>query len=315
MTLAFDTNHFEQRADDGASSSASVTIGASCEGATLLINMYDGTGDTIAALLAGNNPTTSDQEIISGNRAYAAAWVGVDLPSSGSQTLAWSGGDTGDTWNKAFATWTGIDTTTPYDGFHSLAPVASTPDAISIVSTSDGVVHAMIIATSNPTVAGGGTQIGEASGGSDSARVNHQRKAGTGASLSMSWTAGGTTYGLVGINVRAGSGADNLLADDIASATSVGSPAIGQVHGLLVDDLASAVVLGTPTLTLVVSLFADDLVCAVSLGVPALGQAHALLADDLASAVVLGAPALAEVVHPPSVPIVLTRARLVFRTL
>jgi hypothetical protein len=201
MALSFDTNQFTLSVATASSGSNNVTIGASCTLASALVAMNNGTGNTVAVTLGGNAPTLSTQTIIGADRHYAAAWCGAALPAAGTQALAYSGGDAGDAWGISFATWSGSpDTTTPFDGFASAAPNAATPDSISVNSTATGVVHAMMSVSADPTVAGGGTQIGENSAGGFF--VNQQYKAGTGAAVSMSWTAGGTTYELIGINLR-----------------------------------------------------------------------------------------------------------------
>lgn len=84
-----------------------------------------------------------------------------------------------------------------------------------------------------------------------------------------------------------------LAANDVASASSVGSPVIGQVHALAANDIASTSSVTAPAIGLVVALAADDVASASAVSVPAVGQAHALLAGHGSSGSSVGAPALA----------------------
>lgn len=86
-----------------------------------------------------------------------------------------------------------------------------------------------------------------------------------------------------------------LNAADVASASSVGAPVLGQVHMLTADDVASGSSVTTPVIALVVPLLAEDLASASSVGTPALGQVHALLAADIISTPVVGNPAIGQV--------------------
>lgn len=119
------------------------------------------------------------------------------------------------------------------------------------------------------------------------------------------------------VEVTAAAGTDNLLANDVASASSVTSPAVGQVHALnasdvtsassvsapalgqvhalTANDVSSASSVTTPTIALVTPLLAEDVLSASSVGTPALGQVHALLAADLISAPVVGNPSIGQV--------------------
>jgi hypothetical protein len=99
---------------------------------------------------------------------------------------------------------------------------------------------------------------------------------------------------IAGSVAAAAGGSDALLANDVSSASSVGTPALGQVHGLLANDVASASSVGTPALGQVHALLANDVASASSVGVPAVGQIHALAANDVASASTVSNPVLAE---------------------
>lgn len=90
-----------------------------------------------------------------------------------------------------------------------------------------------------------------------------------------------------------------LLANDVSSASSVTSPAIGQVHVLTADDVSSASSVSVPELEenadTVDDLLAEDVTSASSVSTPAIGQVHALAADDVASASSVTAPAIGQV--------------------
>jgi len=98
---------------------------------------------------------------------------------------------------------------------------------------------------------------------------------------------------LIGIAFAGVGGVDHeLLADDLESASEVGSPAVGQVHALLADDLESASAVSAPAVGQVHALLANDLESASEVGAPAITQIHALLADDLEALSQLSLPAL-----------------------
>jgi hypothetical protein len=101
-------------------------------------------------------------------------------------------------------------------------------------------------------------------------------------------------YALSEANVVADT-VDDLLANDVSSASSVSTPALGQVHALLANDVASASGVSIPTLRQVHGLLANDVASASSVSAPALGQVHGLLADDVASASSVTNPALGQV--------------------
>jgi hypothetical protein len=86
-----------------------------------------------------------------------------------------------------------------------------------------------------------------------------------------------------------------LNAADVASASSVTAPVLGQVHALLAADVASASSVTDPAIALVTPLLANDVASASSVSAPAVGQVHALTANDVASASSVSAPVLAEV--------------------
>ena len=120
--------------------------------------------------------------------------------------------------------------------------------------------------------------------------------------------------------VAGGTPTDDLLADDIESASQLSQPAIGQTHvlaandlqsasevqqgvlgqthGLAADDLESASQLSRPNLATGAdhNLLADDLQSASEIQQGVLGQTHVLAANDLQSASELSRPALGQIV-------------------
>ena len=85
-----------------------------------------------------------------------------------------------------------------------------------------------------------------------------------------------------------------LSASDVASASSVTQPAIGQVHALSADDISASPSVGTPTLAENTgdNLLAEDITAQPSVGAPSLGQVHALTASDIAATPSTGTPSL-----------------------
>jgi hypothetical protein len=87
-----------------------------------------------------------------------------------------------------------------------------------------------------------------------------------------------------------------LNANDVSSASTVSAAALGQVHVLLANDVSSASSLSAPTLAEAGAdeLLANSVSSASSVSTPALGQIHALLASDVESGSSVSAPALSE---------------------
>ena len=85
----------------------------------------------------------------------------------------------------------------------------------------------------------------------------------------------------------------DFLADDLQSASQLSTPSVGQTHVLTADDLQSASQLSTPTAATEYDFLADDLRSASQLSTPSAGQTHVLTADDLQSASQLSTPVLA----------------------
>jgi hypothetical protein len=86
-----------------------------------------------------------------------------------------------------------------------------------------------------------------------------------------------------------------LNAADVASASSVSAPVLGQIHALLAADVASASSVSTPAIALVVPILAEDVASASSVSTPVIGQVHVILAADVASASSVTAPVLGQV--------------------
>jgi hypothetical protein len=90
-------------------------------------------------------------------------------------------------------------------------------------------------------------------------------------------------------------GTDNLLAEDVESASEVTSPAIGQTHALNASDVESASEVTAPAVGQVHALLADDVESATELTAPALAESHVLTADDVESASEVLSPAIGQV--------------------
>src|SRR3990167_10826881 len=83
--------------------------------------VWDGTGDTVAATIAGAAPTESYQNVTgAGERNYFAVFVAAP---AGAQTVAVSGADTGDGWSCGYRGIDDIDTIHPFD--NTVADTAS----------------------------------------------------------------------------------------------------------------------------------------------------------------------------------------------
>jgi hypothetical protein len=85
-----------------------------------------------------------------------------------------------------------------------------------------------------------------------------------------------------------------LLANDVSSSSSVSVPGLGQVHVLLANDVSSASSVTAPALTQVVALLADDVSAASSVTEPAIGQIHVLGAEDVVSSSSVTAPTIGQ---------------------
>ena len=86
-----------------------------------------------------------------------------------------------------------------------------------------------------------------------------------------------------------------LTANNISSTTSVGAPAIGQVHGLSATGVSSASSVGTPTIRQKHTLTPTNISSASSVGQPAIGQVHALTSTDISSTSAVSNPVIGQV--------------------
>lgn len=92
---------------------------------------------------------------------------------------------------------------------------------------------------------------------------------------------------------------DDLLANDVESASEVSSPAVGQEHELLADDVQSTSEVSAPALSEIVDLLANDVETTSEVSAPTLQHIHVLLADDVQSTSEVTAPALVDVPGGP----------------
>lgn len=90
------------------------------------------------------------------------------------------------------------------------------------------------------------------------------------------------------------SSVDDLLADDVESASEVSTPAIGQEHDLSADDVQSTSELTSPVIGQVHGLLANDVEASTEVSAPSLSETHALLADDVESTSEVTGPAFGQ---------------------
>lgn len=178
----------------GASNSASRTI-PTADAVYLAAGMWDGSGDTISATIAGAAPTESYQGATSGGeRVYFAVFVGAP---SGTQTVAVSGGDASDRWSCGFRGVDDIDTTDPFDG--TTTDTAS-PQSISVTTTSDGLAVGVVLASDSGATTSD-TEVFEGPTTTDVC-LNCASTAGTGGSVSIDWTGATPYYVSAAANLR-----------------------------------------------------------------------------------------------------------------
>lgn len=225
----------------GGYGSQNVTVGVSADCATLLIANYrsDGTAGTPTLTLGGNSPTLTDTFGSGYIRVSAAAWVGGDLPASGTRSLSYNAAGS-NYWTTGYADWSGVDQSVPFSGFNADIPQDETY-SISISTTSDGVVHAFIELFGNSSVSGG-TEIDEYNeGGSYS--TNSQYKNGDGGSVSANWNnVSANVISIGGINIRAAVASTKPDPPTSLSATADGENTIDLSWTAPVDDGGDAIV-------------------------------------------------------------------------
>jgi hypothetical protein len=181
----------------GASNSTARTI-PTADAVYLAAGVWDSTGDTVAATIAGAAPTESYQNVTaSGERNYFAVFVGAP---AGSQTVVISGGDAGDGWSCGYRGIDDIDTVDPFD--NTVTDTAS-PASISVTTTSDGLACGVIMAD-NVGVSTTDTEVFEApQEPTNTVCINCASTPGTGGAVSIDWTAGGTTLAIsIAANLR-----------------------------------------------------------------------------------------------------------------
>lgn len=92
---------------------------------------------------------------------------------------------------------------------------------------------------------------------------------------------------------------NDLLADDVESASEVSAPVIGQEHALSATSVESATEVSAPVLTDVSAggdnLFAEDIESASEVSAPSLGQVHTLTATGTQSASEVSAPTITQI--------------------
>lgn len=187
-----------------ASDSASRTI-PTAAAVVLGTVMYNGTSDTVAATIAGAGPTLSYQADDGfGSKNYMAIFIGAP---SGSQTVALSGGDAGDEWSAAFRGCDSVDTTTPFDGS---ASDFSSPLSINVTTTATGLAFGMLNSGSLPTQVD--TGVWGVSGVFCNSAVSSP---GTGGTVALDWSGGGSLFISTAFNIRVGAAADTLFAQAV----------------------------------------------------------------------------------------------------
>lgn len=191
----------------GSSNSASRAVHASAEFAMLCLSMWNGSGDTLAATLGGASPDITYQASPGG--ADTAFWAGWLSPATGTPTVVVSGGDGGDVWDCCLTSWTDVDTSTPWD---NTAVDTGSPNSIDVGTTSDGVAVAQLWSDGNPTLTSG-TLIVEHQG---DIWQSVAQSAGTGGSVTFTWTASGANISS-GLNLRNAAGGGGGLTPNPAA--------------------------------------------------------------------------------------------------
>lgn len=177
----------------GASLSGSVTIDGGSTFYLVVGAMYDGSGDTVSATLGGVAADATIQGAPDGfTRAFAFGW---NAPTSGSQTLAISGGDAGDLWIAFGSNWTDVPDSAPFWD----ADAFSQSDSATVATDADSVAIGLIYCATNPTP--GQTEIAEYQETNFGEYLNVQQAAGTGGNVTISWTAFDTVYVALRLNL------------------------------------------------------------------------------------------------------------------
>jgi hypothetical protein len=270
-------------------STQAMTVPAGCD-----FVVWVGGGWNSADIWASGTPTISlggvAMTLFAGS-VNICALAYLAAPLTGSRTLSWNWNAAGtEGVNGALLYFSGVDQTTPVadSGSANNTSVTGLTAADAIVGIINTFTDATTTATNN-----GQTEVISNSTFND-ARIAVAYKIAAETSWSATHTGEFKACMAITLNESEAS-ADELLANDVASASSVTSPALGQIHALTANDVASASSVSATALTQIHALTADDVVSASNVSVPALTQAHALSADDVSSASSVTEPAVTDV--------------------
>jgi hypothetical protein len=280
----------------GSSGTNGVTVPSDCTLIIIQWSQFDNNADNdMAELSLDGEDFTLVQNVGDGANAagYGCGYL-ID-PSTGSQDVAWewSGGAQGNGGGIGVVFVKGQAATSPIrdsDGDTDSGSVG----ALTLTTESTDLIIALCSAYQAFTsfnLNGGATLVNDnATGdvGSDLARIGADSS-----STSVSGNSDSTIVAISIIGIEESSGEDELLANDVESASEVTTSAVGQKHVILANDVQSTSEVSVPTLAEAAHvLLANDVESASEVSAPAAGQKHALLADDVESASEVSGPAL-----------------------
>jgi len=266
----------------------------------------DGSASVLAVSFGGAAATVA---VTSGQRGRAwSATAYLVNPATGLGTLSLTTGGNQTAMSVAIIEYTGVDQSAPVTSSKFADNFGGTTQSISFTTSNDGAVISgccAVEANVTPITAGGTATLlhstttpGTGTADDDGSQgVAYDTVATAGArSLSFSW-ASSARHGLTGIEIKpaTGGGGTSLTADSLASTSSVGSPALSQVHALAGAGLAALSVVGAPALMQGHSLAGSSVVSASSVSAPALTQSYSLTGSGLVSASSVSTPALSQV--------------------
>ena len=189
----------------------------------------------------------------------------------------WNIYSTGNSWSTAGANGSGTDVSSTAESSTSIGTSNGTYYALDCTSLVQDIIDGTIssdegfVLRPTPTPATSTFKVFSSSRGTDGQRpelvVNYT-------------TSGGST--------------DTLLADDVSSASSVGSPTIGQTHELTVSSVSSSSELSTPSLAEIQGLLADDIESSSQVSSPVVGQTHSLSVTAIQSVSEVSSPVLGQ---------------------
>jgi hypothetical protein len=177
----------------GASNSTERAIPAA-DAVVLAVALTFGTGDTIAATIAGIPPVESFQDQDGAfYRMYIAVFVGVP---SGNQVVEITGADAGDNLAAAYRGINGINTTDPFDSPDVIAGVTT----MNIPTYSDSLAFGVAYVNNTPNLApdSGNTEVWESPNLNSTAAIS---RPGTGDVVTVSWSGGGAKFSMIGVNL------------------------------------------------------------------------------------------------------------------